>query len=213
MKALRYWTVVTMLAATALLLQLRSHRDLIPPSEPLDQLPLLIAGMQGSEIPIDAEVREVLGAGDFLSRDYRGSGAAIPVGLFIGYFPTQRSGVTMHSPKNCLPDAGWVFESQEYIHLKDADGKVHRVGEYVIVKGEMRQVAIYWYQAHGRSVANEYMAKMYLIMDAMRMNRTDGALVRVSTPVAATESTEAAKTRAEAFTAQLAPLLPRYIPN
>jgi len=213
MNALRYWTVVLMLGASALLLQLRSHRDLIPPSEPLATLPHSIAGLTGSEIPIDDDVRAVLGAGDFLSRDYRGSGRAMPVELFIGYFPTQRSGVTMHSPKNCLPDAGWVFLSQQYILLKDVDGQVHRVGEYVIVKGDMRQVAIYWYQAHGRSVANEYVAKMYLIADAMRMNRTDGALVRVSTPLATGESTEAAKARAEAFTAQLAPLLPRYIPN
>jgi len=99
------------------------------------------------------------------------------------------------------------------VNLTDADGKVHRVGEYIIGDGEVRQFVIYWYQAHGRSVANEYMAKIYLVTDAMRLNRTDGALVRVITTIGPKEETETAAARAEAFTAQLAPMLPRFIPN
>ena len=132
---------------------------------------------------IDQETLDVLGAGDFLSRVYTQSGEAQPIGLFIGYFPTQRTGVTIHSPKNCLPGSGWAFESSQYVNLNDANGKPHRVGEYIIANGENRQFVIYWYQAHGRSIANEYMAKVYLVTDAMRLNRTDGALVRVITPI------------------------------
>jgi EpsI family protein len=136
-----------------------------------------------------------------------------PIGLFIGYFPTQRTGVTIHSPKNCLPGSGWAFESSRYVKLNDADGKTHQVGEYIIGNGENRQFVIYWYQAHGRSVANEYMAKVYLVTDAIRMHRTDGALVRVITPIGSGEGTSAARVRAEAFTAHLTPMLPRFIPN
>ena len=76
-----------------------------------------------------------------------------------------------------------------------------------------KQFVIYWYQAHGRSVANEYMAKIYMVIDAMRTNRTDGALVRVITPISSSEDTSAARIRAEKFTMQLAPLLPRFIPD
>jgi len=137
----------------------------------------------------------------------------IPIGLFIGYFPTQRTGVTIHSPKHCLPGAGWAFESSEYVDLTDAQGKPHQVGEYVIVNGPIKQFVIYWYQAHGRSVANEYMAKVYMAADAMRLNRTDGALVRVITPIDPREPESEAKARAEEFTQQLAPVLPRFIPN
>ncbi len=148
-----------------------------------------------------------------MSRVYVQDGQSLPIGLFIGYFPTQRTGVTIHSPKNCLPGAGWVFESSQYVDLNDANGKAHRVGEYIISNGETRQFVIYWYQAHGRSVANEYLAKIYLVTDAIRLNRTDGALVRVTTPIEAEEDTSAARSRAEAFTAQLDPMLPRFIPN
>ena len=207
----RYWTVVLLLAGTALLLQARGNTDLIPLSEPLLHFPRAIAGWTGSDIPIDQETLNVLGAGEFLSRLYTQDGRLQPIGLFIGYFPTQRTGVTIHSPKHCLPGAGWVFESQQYVDLNDANGKQHRVGEYVITNGEARQFVIYWYQAHGRSVANEYMAKIYMVTDAMRLNRTDGALLRVITPIGSKEGTSGARARAEAFTAQLAPLLPRFI--
>jgi EpsI family protein len=213
MKSARFWIVALLLAGTALLLHKHANSEIIPVSEPLWKVPSEIAGRTGTDIPIDQETLDVLGDGQFLSRIYAGVGPSLPVGLFIGYFPTQRTGVTIHSPKHCLPSAGWAFESSQYVDLKDADGKPHRVGEYVISNGENRQFVIYWYQAHGRSVANEYLAKMYMVTDAMRMNRTDGALVRVITPVDPSEGIPAAKTRAETFTAQLAPMLPRFIPN
>lgn len=213
MRGLRFWIVTLMLAGAALLLHARGDSDLIPPSEPISHVPQMIAGWAGRDVEIDRETLDVLGAGNFLSRDYTRQGESQPIGLFIGYFPTQRTGVTIHSPKHCLPGAGWTFESSHYLDLTDAIGESHRVGEYVIANGENRQFVIYWYQAHGRSVASEYMAKIYMVTDAIRLNRTDGALVRVITPIGPEGSTMAAKTRAEAFTAQLAPMLPRFIPN
>ena len=213
MKGPRFWIVALLLAGTLLLVHARGNSDLIPMREPLSQLPHAIAGWTGSDVQIDQESLDVLGAGDFLSRIYSQTGQPLPVGLFIGYFPTQRTGVTIHSPKNCLPGAGWVFESSQYVDLNDANGEAHRVGEYIIANGETRQFVIYWYQAHGRSVANEYMAKIYLVTDAMRLNRTDGALVRVITPIDSNEDAATARARAEAFTAQLSPMLPRFIPD
>jgi EpsI family protein len=213
MKSLRFWLVVTLLAGTALLLFARGNSDLVPASEPLSLVPRNIAGWWGSDIAIDQETLDVLGAGDFMSRVYIHDGHEPPIGLFIGYFPTQRTGVTIHSPKNCLPGSGWAFESSKYVDLTDVDGKAHRVGEYIIANGDNKQFVIYWYQAHGRSIANEYMAKIYLVADAIRLNRTDGSLVRVITPFDANQGISAARTRAEGFTAQLFPMLPRFIPN
>ena len=213
MRNLRFWAAVVLLAGTALLLHMRPGADRNPPSEPLAQFPVTISGWTGSDRHIDQEALDVLGAGDFLSRIYTQDQPAMPVGLFIGYFATQRTGQTIHSPKNCLPGAGWVFESSNYTVLHDANGKPYSVGEYVIADGEQKQFVIYWYQAHGRSVSNEYMAKMYMVADAIRMNRTDGALVRVITPIVPSEDAASARARAEAFTMQLAPVLPRFIPD
>jgi EpsI family protein len=213
MKSLRFWIAVLLLAGTALLLHTRPDTDRNPPSEPLSQFPSSIGGWTGSDQDITRETLDVLGSGDFLSRIYTGEQQTLPVSLFIGYFPTQRTGQTIHSPKHCLPGAGWVFESSNYADLYDAAGKQYRVGEYVIADSDAKQFVIYWYQAHGRSVASEYAAKIHMAADAIRMNRTDGALVRVITPIDSSEGVPAAKKRAEEFTMLFAPLLPRFVPD
>jgi EpsI family protein len=141
------------------------------------------------------------------------SDANLPIGLFIGYFPTQRTGQSIHSPQNCLPGAGWTFDSRRYVTLTDVNGRSYKVGEYQISNGESRQFVIYWYQAHGRSIPNEYIARAYMVADAIRMDRTDGALVRVITQIAPTESVATARQRVVRFTNLMAPMLPRFIPN
>jgi EpsI family protein len=209
----RFWTVAVLLAGTAGVLGVRGDTELIPVSEPLPHMPHVIAGWSGADVLIDRQTLDVLGKGEFLSRVYKRPDQSHPMGLFIGYFPSQRTDVTIHSPKNCLPGDGWAFESSHYVYLIDASGKPHHVGEYVISNGDSRQFVIYWYQAHGRSIANEYMAKIFLVMDAMRLNRTDGALIRVATTINPNEGTALARTQAETFATQLVPLLTPFIPN
>ena len=207
------WTVVMLLVITAGLLFARRTGDLVPPSAPLGQLPRTIHTWSGQDLPIDADTRNVLGNGDFLSRVYLREKRSDAVGLFIGYFPQQRIGTTVHSPKHCLPGAGWDFESSQYIDLRDVRGKVYRVGEYTIANGDQRQFIIYWYQSHGRSVPNEYMARLAMAVDAVRLRRTDGALVRIMTPIDPVEGTAAARARSEEFAANLVPMLNRFIPD
>jgi EpsI family protein len=213
MNRLRFWMVAVLLASTVVLLYARGDSDVIVAREPLAELPVAIAGWTSRDFPIDQETLDVLGHGDFLSRGYALAGQPAPIDLFIGYFPSQRTGSTIHSPQNCLPGAGWIFDSTHYVDLKDAAGKAHRVGEYVISNGQAKEFVIYWYEAHGRSVASEYWAKIYLVTDAMRMNRTDGSLVRIITPILSNEDETQAQARAEGFAAQLAPMLLRFIPG
>ena len=84
---------------------------------------------------------------------------------------------------------------------------------YVISKGESRQLVLYWYWAHDRGVASEYWAKVYLVADAMRMNRSDGALVRIITEMFPGETAEAAQARVAPFASEIVPLLNDYIPR
>jgi EpsI family protein len=220
MKSPRFWIVILLLTSTIFVLQSRGDVDQVPYSDPLSQMPRSFGLWTAQDIPLSDDTLEVLGKGDFLNRIYSfqpsGGGPVVPpISLFIGYFASQRTGQTMHSPQNCLPGAGWTFEPNEkkYTDIQDINGKDYKVGEYVISNGDTRQFVIYWYQAHGRSIPNEYMAKGYMVADAIRMNRTDGALVRVITQVLPSESLETAKARALSFTQQMAPNLPRFIPN
>jgi EpsI family protein len=218
MKSPRFWIIIVLLTSTIFVLQSRGDVDKVPASEPLSLMPRTFGPWNAQDIPLTQDTLDVLGKGDFLNRVYTfqpatGQRAEPPISLFIGYFASQRTGQTMHSPQNCLPGAGWTFDSQKYTNLQDVNGKNYNVGEYVIGNGEVKQFVIYWYQAHGRSIPNEYVAKGYMVTDAIRMNRTDGALVRVITQVQPSESLESARARAFHFTEQMAPELPRFIPN
>lgn len=228
MKSAKFWAVVVLLLGAFILLNHRGDADNVPYSVPLSQFPSTIGNWHAQDVPLDSETLAVLGKGDFLNRLYyrplpsgdqdtdpiaANYDTSQPVSLFIGYFPTQRTGQTMHSPQHCLPGAGWVFDSQRYTTIQDVNGKNYRVGEYVISNDEQRQFVIYWYQAHGRSIPNEYEAKAYMVADAIRMNRTDGALVRVITPLLANDTIATARARALSFTSKMLPFLPRFIPN
>jgi EpsI family protein len=218
MKSPRFWIIIVLLTATLFVLQSRGDVDQVPHSEALSEMPRSFGPWTAQDIPLTDDTLAVLGKGDFLNRVYTadpqaGSAATPPVSLFIGYFASQRTGQTMHSPQNCLPGAGWTFDSQKYATIQDINGKNYNVGEYVIGNGDVKQFVIYWYQAHGRSIPNEYVAKGYMVADAIRMNRTDGALVRVITQILPSESLEAAKARALRFTQLMAPNLPRFVPN
>lgn len=213
MKHARYISVLLLLIATAFILHAHGSQDTIPESIPISQLSTQIAGWSGTDMKIDQQSLDILGSGQFLSRTYNRENSPATIGLFIAYFQTQRTGSTIHSPKNCLPGAGWYFDSSKYVDIVDSKGKTHHVGEYVITNGDFKDFVIYWYFAHGRSVANEYKAKFYLVADAMRTNRTDGSLIRVLTPIVPGESMQDAKVRAEGFTQHLMPQLTGLIPK
>src|SRR5712692_4731129 len=106
----RFATAVTLLAGAVLLLHARNSGEIIPSREPLNSFPLAFQGWTSNgNIPLTQDTLDVLGPGDFLLRDYQNQrGGGSPVDFFIAYFPSQRSGDTIHSPKNCLPGAGWA---------------------------------------------------------------------------------------------------------
>ena len=221
MRSARFWIVVLLMSFTALVLQVRGDQDKVVPSRPLDQLPAIIGARVATDIPIDQETREILGKGDFLERDYRqprGASPASPgdradISLYIAYFPTQRTGQSIHSPQNCLPGAGWTFQSSGVTEFTDASGKPYTVGEYVITNGVSTDEVLYWYQMQGRSIAGDYKAKLYTLLDSIRYGRTDAALVRIITPIDPNEDRLKAHNRAVDFAEQIIPLLPAYVPN
>jgi EpsI family protein len=219
MNSLRFWVVTALMCAAAILLHVRGDVDRVPASRPLDQMPIIVGSRIATDSPLDEEVLQVLGKGIFLNRVYKAPegvsipGAAAPIGLFIGYFPTQRTGQSIHSPQNCLPGAGWSFLSSGVTELSSPSGKKYQVGEYLISDGRSTQEVLYWYRVHGRSVANDYKAKLYTLVDSIRYSRTDAALIRVITPVLAGEDKAAAHNRAVNFADQIVPVLPAYIPD
>jgi exosortase D (VPLPA-CTERM-specific) len=178
--------------------------------EPLSRMPLQVGKWQGQPAEeISDQILAKIGVDEYLSRFYSNPGHP-QVHLYVGYYASQRQGDTIHSPKNCLPGAGWLPVKSDRIVIPIAGRDSIEVNQYVIQKGLEKQLVLYWYQSHGRVVASEYWAKIYLVIDAIRMNRTDGALVRVISPVVDSEKT--AEGHAVDFVKDLFPLLNRHLP-
>lgn len=210
---LRFLLVVLVLVSTALLLRAHSRPEILPIREDLAAFPRQVGGWVGRDTPLPPGVLDVLGPGEFLARSYwRGLDGAY-IDFFAAYFPSQRTGNTIHSPQNCLPGAGWTpIESGRLQLARPGDNPIS-VNRYVLAKGTDRLLVFYWYQAHGRVVASEYWAKYYLVADAIRSNRTDGALLRIVTPLARGEDAASSQRRAVEFAQLILPTLDKYIPR
>lgn len=213
----RIITVGVLLLVSAGVIAKASRIEDVPPRQSFTQFPLQVAAWRGQDTErFSPEIMKVLGADDYLSRFYTARQGRI--GLYIGYYKSQRQGDTMHSPLNCLPGAGWQPLEKSYlpIQVTDSDGGQSEitVNRYVIEKGLEQQVVLYWYQSHGRVIANEYRSKIFMVYDAARLNRSDAALVRVTSPRLGTDQgLHNAEERAVEFVKTMFPLLGHYLPS
>lgn len=195
-----------------------SHIEPVPIRKSFDGFPMQIAGWRGTALPpLPDSIMAILKVDDYVNRVYYAP-ARYGAGLYIGYYRSQRQGDAIHSPLNCMPGAGWEPVSQRPLSITVSNDGVESaitVNRYVIQKGVDHQLVLYWYQSHGRVVANEYWSKFYLVRDAVRLNRTDAALVRVIVPMPSNldgaEST--AEEQATEFVRSMFPLLSAYLPS
>ena len=211
-------TSLLLLAGTGYLAH-ATRAETVPARRPLATLPAHLDPWEGHEgQPFAANVLAVLGVDEYVNRVYLNDPAPY-IGLYVGYYESQRQGDTMHSPLNCLPGAGWqsIRQGRTAVTVADTGGASRpiTVNQFVIQKGLDRMMVLYWYQSHGRVIASEYTSKMYMVYDAIRLNRTDGALVRVITPITGTSETDedAAAQRAAAFVQSLFPSLSGVLPS
>ncbi len=165
----------------------------------------------GGDQRFDQQTESVLRADDYLSRNY-----ALPDGrtasFYVGYYVSQRTGATYHSPLNCLPGSGWEMDKAASVTITPANGEpAFEANRYIVQNGDNRQLLIYWYQGRGRKVASEYWGKIYTVIDSVRRRRSDGSMVRVMMPVG--QSEEATIKAAVDLAAQIAPALPEFVPN
>lgn len=211
---LRFAVIAFLLGATVLLMQARSNSEVFPPREALSSLPNQLGAWVGEDLVIDQQTLDILGSGEFLHRDYENPTQPQPwIDLLIAYFPSQKAGDTIHTPNHCLQGEGWVPIQRRVVQLSRPDGSTFPANRYVTSKAGERELVIYWFQAHNRAVASEYRAKYYLVADSIRMNRSDGALVRLITPMYKQESPDAAQARLLSLGNQIIPQLNRYIPR
>ena len=221
---MRRWPAIValvMLVSTwGLLLSLSQAEPLIP-RKSFAEFPLTIGDRwQGKELGLDQNTLDVLKLNDYMMRVYlphelikdrENPNGLAPVYLYVGYYQSQRTGTGYHSPKNCLPGAGWQFVDSEQVPVMMPGGGAPIINKVMIQKGLEKQVILYWYQDRGRIIASEYSAKGFLVWDSMTKKRTDGSLVRISVPVG--KSDEQAFAEGFEFMRDVFPLLGQYLPT
>jgi len=200
-----------LLGATWALLRGAEHATPTVADKPLVGFPVTIARWSGTDLPVEPEVLSLLRLSDHVMRLYAPApGESLsPVVLYVGYYRSQQTGATYHSPLNCLPGSGWEIVEHARLPVPERPGL--RVNAVTIRRGIDRQVVLYWYQDRGQTIASEYTAKLRLVWDALRTGRSDGALVRISAPVKG--SVEAARESTRAFLRDAWPVLEERLPG
>lgn len=188
--------------------------EVVPERTALTAFPLKLGEWRGQEGEVPRDQLEALKLTDYIMASYSRPDIGAPVELYVAYYASQRSGASIHSPRTCLPGGGWVIDDLSLVDVKGAgpdDSLV--VNRALISFGQQRMLVYYWFNQRGRIVTNEYMAKWYIFRDSLVLNRTDGALVRVMTPVADVTAIEAGDQRLQDFIRVAAPRLSYYIPG
>lgn len=202
---------VVILLVGAFLVFRAPHGKSMPLQQPIFHFEDQIGEWQG-EAPrtLDEKVLEVLRLNNYVDRVYRNAEGEW-MSLYVGYFEDQKSGQTIHSPKNCMPGAGWNFEQTETVTFEiesDQHPTIHfKALRGMLLNKKQRMLSYYWYQSRGRFMAGEIAHKWFLITDAIRYNRTDGALVRVLAPLDAESDLEAVDAEVRAFIREFVPTL------
>lgn len=161
---------------------------------------------------LEPAIEKILAADDYHSVTLVAEGAAAPTDLFIAWYKDQMTGGT-HSPTVCLPGAGWEIASLEAIDAPAGEGTPFTLNRAVIQKGLDRMMVYYWYDQQGVRTASSYYAKLLITAAKVRTGRSDGALVRLITPIRPGETDAEAEARLkDAMAGVLAPL-ERFVPG
>ncbi len=205
-------SLLLLILACGLLLPTRAEAR--PTRTEFAEFPTRLGEWSGRRSGLEQMYLDALKLDDYLLADFATPAGTAPVNLYSAWYDSQRQGESAHSPKSCIPGGGWNIVSITPVTIAGGrgGGQTLTVNRVLIELGERRQIVYYWFQQRGRVVTNEYLLKWYILADAFMRNRTDGALVRLSTPVVMDRDSEA-DTRLQEFARVLAPVLTRYVPD
>lgn len=200
-------SVVALAASVAVVSSIEKREEIIPSRTLFPEFPTQLGIWHGEQTAMEETISKYLGLTDYILSNYKDDKSQ-SVNFYAAYYESQRKGVSPHSPRVCIPGGGWQIA--DITRTQVGDLPVNRI---LIKKEDNTQLVYYWFQQRGRQFANEYLMKWYLFKDALLLNRTDGALVRITTAVAPTENIVDADNRLKAFAQQVTPVLPKFIPN
>ncbi|HKQ29646.1 MAG TPA: VPLPA-CTERM-specific exosortase XrtD, partial [Burkholderiales bacterium] len=182
--------------------------EVAPPRMSFGGFPTQLEQWRGRVERIDPIYLDQLKLTDYVMHDYRIDGQP-PVNLYIAYYDSQRKGESSHSPRTCIPGGGWRINSitPRVLDGVQAAGLPLAVNRTEIQRGSERMLVYYWFQQRGRILTNEYAVKWYIFQDALTQNRTDGAMLRLTTVLAQSEDWQQADDRLHRLAGLVTPTL------
>ncbi|MBF9036677.1 VPLPA-CTERM-specific exosortase XrtD [Rhodobacterales bacterium HKCCE2091] len=191
------------------------------PPDPIDRdsfvlFPRNLEGWSGVTAGLEPEIEAVLGADDYVNTTYfaeDGSGGA--VNFFSAFYAQQTEGSGIHSPEVCLPAGGWeIFSLDPHtVSFPDTEFGTFELNRAIIQNGRAQQVVYYWFEQRGLRYTNDFSAKLGVVWDSFRHDRTDGALVRFVSAIGPGETAADAEARILAIMSEVLPRLPRFVPG
>ena len=204
--------LVVAAVAGAITLAVESRDEYIPERPPFAIFPDTIGPWTGNRLFGIADQMASIGADDYLLSSYRKDSAPAFVELYIAYFDKQTDDKNPHSPKACIPGGGWEISSITRVKKSIGKGEPITVNKMLIQRGANQQLLYYWFNLHGRNIADEYKMKAYLLKDRVLLNRTDGALIRITSVRENGESLEMVENRLDSFLVSIDPVIDQFIP-
>jgi exosortase D (VPLPA-CTERM-specific) len=188
--------------------------EIIPARAPFAEFPMQLGPWRGSRQSLEGIFTDALQLDDYVLANYVND-AGDSANFYVSWYNSQRKGEAVHSPRACLPGGGWQIRdfSQRTLAGVAVEGEPLRVNRALVELGNQRELVYYWFQQRGRLIDSEFSVKWYLFWDAMTRHRTDGAMVRLITALPPGGNESEADRQLTAFASQMAPELPRYIPQ
>ena len=181
MRDARLFAPAAILLAGCVLLTGVRRQHAAPLADPLRGMPVALAGTDGRDRDMSDAERRATAVSDYVFRTF-GPDSATAFSLYVGYYQRQAAGKSIHSPRNCLPGAGWQTVESGKANVM-VDGQTVVVNRYILANGPSQALVYYWYQGRGRVAHNEYTVKWDLLRDAVAHGRSEEALVRVVVPI------------------------------
>lgn len=208
--------VMILLGITMLIsITIPERAEIVPKRQEFSLFPMEFNSWRGKGDRLEQIYIEALKFDDYIIADYVGKERRA-VNFYVAYYASQRKGESAHSPRTCIPGGGWEITShtqRDISGVNVAASRPLRVNRLVIEMGETKQLVYYWFQQRGRIITNEYLVKWYLFWDALTMNRTDGALVRLTTILKPGEGVDMGDKTLSDFAQAAVPQLNAYVPD
>lgn len=202
------------LSATVAVGQSVDFHEKTPLAKSLSGFPLQVGEWSGIRTDMEQKFLDSLHLDDYLLIDFRNPQGKL-ISLYVAYYASQLKGESIHSPATCLPGGGWVFEESgpAQLPLNGASSPIMTVRRAFMEKSGERMLVYYWFPQRGRILTGINQLKLYSFWDALTRQRTDGALVRVITPLGSGEDIASAEERLRGFCREAVPLIDRFLPN